>query len=206
MKYAKTLVGGVLAGLCIGIGGAVFLALDSKVAGALFFTLGLFTICTRGLLLFTGKVGYALDNPPSYLIDLAVIWAGNLIGTNLVAYALRATRVCAPYAEKAASMCAAQAGARRLRLFVVGVVGNHLMFIAVDGFRTNAHEAGKYIGLFLGVSVFILAGFEHCVADMFYFGMANIWSADILVRLLVITAGNAVGGLLLPLGERFFRK
>ena len=206
MKYAKTLVGGVLAGLCIGIGGAVFLALDSKIAGALFFTLGLFTICTRGLLLFTGKVGYALDNPPSYLVDLAVIWAGNLIGTNLVAYALRATRVCAPYAEKAASMCAAKAGDSLLSLFVLGIFCNILMFIAVDGFRTNAHETGKYVGLFLGVAVFILAGFEHCVADMFYFGMANVWSADIFARLLVITAGNAAGGLLIPVGERFFKK
>lgn len=205
MKYGKMLAGSTLAGLCIGLGGAVFLALDSKIAGALFFTLGLFTICTRGLLLFTGKVGYALDNPPSYLLDLAVIWVGNLIGTNLVAYALRATRVCAPYAEKAAAMCAVKAEDSLLSLFLLGVFCNILMFIAVDGFRTNAHEAGKYIGLFLGVSVFILAGFEHCVADMFYFGMANVWSADILLRLLVITAGNAVGGLLIPTAEKLFK-
>ena len=41
---------------------------------------------------------------------------------------------------------------------------------------------------------------------MFYFGMANVWSADMLVRLLVITAGNAVGGLLIPAGEKIGKK
>ena len=42
------------------------------------------------------------------------------------------------------------------------------MYIAVEGFRSNGHELGKYLGLFFGVSVFILCGFEHCVANMYY--------------------------------------
>ena len=51
----------VLAGICIGIGGCAFLSLESKLIGALFFTVGLFTICTFRLDLFTGKVCYALS-------------------------------------------------------------------------------------------------------------------------------------------------
>ena len=66
-------------------------------------------------------------------------------------------------------------------------------------FKNNPHELGKYLSLFFGVMVFILSGTEHCVADMFYFWMAGAWSGQAVVRLLVITLGNAVGGVLLPL-------
>jgi len=34
------------------------------------------------------------------------------------------------------------------------------------------------------------------VADMFYYHAAAAWTPDLLFRLLVITAGNAVGGIL----------
>ena len=44
--------------------------------------------------------------------------------------------------------------------------------------------------------VFILAGFEHCVANMFYFSVANIWNLHTLLYLLVMSLGNFAGGLL----------
>lgn len=50
----------ILAGFCIGLGGTVFLRLrdafpGGNVVGALLFTIGLFTICTRG---YCGETGY----------------------------------------------------------------------------------------------------------------------------------------------------
>ena len=54
--------------------------------------------------------------------------------------------------------------------------------------------------------VFILSGYEHCVADMFYVSAAGCWSGDMLLRILVITAGNAVGGVLLPLCRGWIAK
>lgn len=188
----------ILAGICIGIGGAIFLALDNKIVGALLFTVGLFTICTRGYHLFTGRVGYALDNDASYAASLVITWLGNLIGTNFVALALLQTRAATAMHAKASAMCAAKLNDTLLSVFVLGIFCNILMYIAVDGFRNNKHEVGKYIGLFLGVAGFILAGFEHCIANMFYFGMAQVWNGHTLVWLLGMTAGNIVGGLLLP--------
>lgn len=198
MKVKDTLIKSIIAGICIGIGGACFLAIDNKIVGALFFTIGLFTICTRGYALFTGRVGYALDNKWNDNLMLALIWLGNLIGTNLVAVVLRYTRVGEAFISKAAGMCQVKANDSLLSLFILGIFCNILMYIAVDGFKTNEHHVGKYIGLFLGVAGFILCGFEHCIADMFYFGMAWVWNPDMILRLLIITLGNIVGGLLLP--------
>lgn len=81
----------ILAGFCIGLGGTVFLKLKDafpggNVVGALLFTIGLFTVCTRGYALFTGKACYLFDNPlPAYLLDLLVFWVGNLLGAMLIA-------------------------------------------------------------------------------------------------------------------------
>ena len=71
-----------------------------------------------------------------------------------------------------------------------------------DGFKTNQHEIGKYIGVFMCVIVFILCGFEHCVANMFYFSIAGVWNGHTILYLLIMTLGNACGGVLIPLARR----
>ena len=198
-SYLSTLILSILAGMSIGIGGCLFLAIENKVVGSLFFTLGLFTICTRGFYLFTGKVGYVFDNPPSYIIDLVIIWVGNLIGTNIDSFLISLTRIGAAFTEKAAGISETKLNDGLLSVFVLGIFCKILMYIAVDGFKKNPHDFGKYVGLFLCVAGFILAGFEHCVANMFYFGMAGAWSVHSFIWLIVMTLGNVVGGILIPL-------
>lgn len=198
MKLARTFVSGILGGACIAFGGTAFLSLDSKVLGALFFTVGLFCICTFGLNLFTGKVCYVFQRDRAYVLGVPVIWLGNLVGTGLVALLVRLTRIGA-IAGRAADMCQVKLDDSLLSLFILGILCNIFIYIGVEGFNNNAHVVGKYLALFFGVMVFILCGFEHCVADMFYFSVAGMWSGGALLRLLVITLGNAVGGVIFPL-------
>ena len=188
----------VLAGAAISLGGAVFLSLESKIAGAVFFCVGLFMVCTLGLNLFTGKVCYLPGKPKSYWGFLGIVWLGNLIGAEFTALLLRATRLGPALEAKAAALAAVKTGDSLLSLFILGVFCNILIFVAVESYLKNPHEVGKYLGLCFGVIVFILAGFEHCVADMFYFAVAG-WTLRSLLCLVVITLGNGVGGVLFPL-------
>ena len=197
MKSVKTFVSAVLGGACIGFGGTAFLSLDSKVLGALFFTVGLFVICTFGLNLFTGKVCYVFQKDRAYAWNIPLIWLGNLVGTGVVAAMMQMTRN-ASIADKAAALCQVKLEDSLLSLFILGVLCNIFIYIGVEGFNHNPHELGKYPSLFFGVMVFILCGFEHCIADMFYFSMAGAWSSSAVVRLFVITMGNAVGGIIFP--------
>lgn len=205
MKLAKIFVSAILAGFSIGLGGAIFLSLDNKVIGAALFTVGLFTVCTMGFHLFTGKVCYVFDNGRGYAAQLPVIWVGNLCGTGLTALFARMTRV-GVISEKAAALCAAKMGDGLLSLFFLGVLCNVFIYIAVEGFKSNPHELGKYLSLVFGVMGFILLGTEHCVADMFYFWMAGAWSGQALLRVLAITLGNCAGGVLLPLARKYIAK
>ena len=200
-KVLSTFIKAILAGFCIGLGGDVFLALlpVNKMLGAILFTVGLFTICTHGFNLFTGKACYILDNKPSYLGTLVVIWLGNLVGTLIMAGLIHLSRLSGSYTEAAQGLVAAKNGDTLLSLFVLGVICNALIFIAVDGYKNNPHELGKYLALFLGVSVFILAGTEHSVADMYYYAVAGeVFTGNGLLRLVIISLGNVVGGLIIP--------
>ena len=206
MKWLKTFVGGILAGISIAIGGTVFLSLDNKVLGALFFTVGLFAVCTFGFNLYTGKVCYVFDNDREYALGLPVIWFGNLCGAFLTAAAERATRIGPALAEKAAALCSVKLGDGPVSIFLLSVFCNVLIWLAVEGFKNNPHPAGKYLSLFFGVAVFILCGFEHCVANMYYFSMAGMWRWETLGWVLVMTAGNSVGGVIFPLLRRIQQK
>ena len=54
--------------------------------------------------------------------------------------------------------------------------------------------------------VFIFCGFEHCVADMFYYSVAGMWNGDALLRVVIISLGNAVGGVFIPLLRSFLEE
>lgn len=184
----------VLAGIAIGIGGIVYLSLENKIAGALMFTVGLYTICIHGLNLYTGKIGYLVEQPLSYLVDLFIIWLGNLAGTGLVAAAALRTRISG-ISQAAENVCEAKMRDSLPSLFLLAIFCGFLMFVAVDGYKS----AKNPVILFMGVAAFILCGFEHCIADMFYFSVAGVWSAQAVIDILIITLGNSVGGTLIPL-------
>ncbi|MGM9629837.1 formate/nitrite transporter family protein [Butyricicoccus sp.] len=189
----------VSAGICIAIGGVVFLGCDNKYVGAVLFSVGLFAVVTRGMALYTGMVGYLPDNcNPDYIGRLLVVIAGNLVGTGVIGLGLHLTRQTA-LCEKAAEMCAVKTGDSLLSLLVLGIGCGILMYIAVDGYRRFTDPLTKILGVFLCVPVFILAGMEHSIADMFYFFAGSAWSLRTVICVAVIIIGNGIGGVLIPL-------
>lgn len=204
----ESLLKSVMAGICIGIGGIVYLSVESKVVGAALFATGLFTVCTMGYHLYTGKACYLLDSPNkgSYLLWLAQVWTGNLAGTALVGYAMRLTRNGPALAEKAQALCQTKLGDSLLSIFILAIFCNIMIYIGVESYRSNPHPLGKYLGILLGIMVFILSGFEHCVANMFYFSVANAWSLTAVGYLLVMTVGNLVGAVLPEAVKKMYSK
>lgn len=198
-KHLDTLLHSLLAGIMIGIGGVIYLSCDNKYIGAFLFGLGLFTILTFGFNLYTGKIGYAVGNKPSYIIDLIIIWLGNLIGTMIVGLSVQLTRVRESLTEKAQVLCETKFDDNLISIFVLSVFCGLLMFIAADGYKNITNQVAQVMVVFLPVMVFILSGFEHCVANMFYFTISNMWSWKSIIYLLVMTAGNSVGGMLMSI-------
>ena len=181
----KTAVNSISAGILIAIGGSVYLACDNKYAGAALFSVALLCICYLGYYLFTGKIGYlATDRSKKNALSLALGLAVNLAVTFLLGMLIRFA--IPALGEKAATLCGT---------FIRAVFCGVLMYLAVQIFK----EKKTPIGIIFCIPVFILSGFEHSIADMFYFGASGIFSIKVLSFELAAVLGNSVGSLILPL-------
>ena len=199
MKKLADFLYAIMAGAFIAMGGVVFLSLDNKIVGAFMFSLGLFAVCTLKYNLFTGKVGYLFCNDvKTYLPWCLMVWVGNLVGSIIVAELVRLTRVAPGIIEKSTKLVQVKADDTLISLFVLGIFCNIMVDHAVDQYLNNPHEIGKYLGIVMSIMVFILCGFEHCIADMFYIQMARMWNSQTIIALIVITLGNVLGGILIP--------
>ncbi|MFR2831266.1 MAG: formate/nitrite transporter family protein [Finegoldia magna] len=199
MKKLADFLYAIMAGAFIAMGGVVFLSLDNKIVGAFMFSLGLFAVCTLKYNLFTGKVGYLFCNDvKTYLPWCLMVWVGNLVGSIIVAELVRLTRVAPGIIEKSTKLVQVKADDTLISLFVLGIFCNIMVVHAVDQYLNNPHEIGKYLGIVMSIMVFILCGFEHCIADMFYIQMARMWNSQTIIALIVITFGNVLGGILIP--------
>ena len=194
-KNIKMFLLAIGAGLAISIGGTVYLSVDNKIIGSLLFAVGLYAIVLNGLFLYTGKVGYLVDQSDKieYLGLLGITWLGNLAGTWIGAVAVLNTRIQG-IRENAVGICETKLADEPLSIFLLAIFCGILMYIAVDGFK----EKENPLILFFCVSVFILSGFEHCIANMFYFSIAGAWSLKTIVYLIIMTLGNSLGGMLIP--------
>lgn len=190
----KTVSGAVSAGIMIAIGGSVFLACDNKYVGAVLFSVALLCICYLGYYLFTGKIGYlAKDFSKSNILSLATGLAVNLIITFLLGMLI--SFALPNLAEKAHTICTAKLEQSFLITFIRAVFCGVLMYTAVEIFK----EKKTPLGIIFCIPVFILCGFEHSVADMFYFGASGIFNAKILTFELAAVLGNTAGSLVLAL-------
>lgn len=206
--FPGTLVNGFMAGIFIGIAGTVFLAVPAPELGAFLFGFGLLTILSYQFKLYTGVVGYLANQGcrfPGYLVTLAGVWLGNLAGCFVLGCLVRSSRIVrgAAFLPRVEGMCAAKLADNFTSLLILSFICGILMYIAAETFRRKElHGAVRTVTVFLCVAIFILSGCEHSIAGMYYFSAAGMWSRETLVCVGVMTLGNSLGGMLVPLADK----
>lgn len=201
--FFKHLAKGYGGGFCIGIGGTAFLCIENPLIGAMVFSVGIFSIYFYGLDLYTGKVGYLVSRPPRYLLDeVLASWLGNFAGAVTVSLLLSRTSRAAALADRAAGITAAKLSASFISQFIMAVFCGLMVFFLVDmhrRFKDKCLPAAVFYTL-LCVVAFLVCGFEHSIADMYFFTAANRL-ADGLPAILLISLGNLIGGCLEPAAQ-----
>ena len=204
-KYIDCLIKSIFAGIMIGIAGTVYLRVDNNLFGAFLFSIGLLVICMYGMNLFTGKIGYILINKFNYIHELLITIVGNFIGTFLVARLVLLTRFKS-VSDKAVNLVNLKLNDNLLSIFILSMLCGILMYIAVNNYKKINNEIGKYSCIFMCVMVFILSGFEHSIANMYYISVANLLSFKSLLYILIMLLGNSVGSILIALYYNRFYK
>lgn len=171
----------IFAGIMIGIAGTVYISVSEKYVGAVLFAVGLIVICYFEYNLYTGKIGYAKSYKDIPFLLKCVI--GNLIGVFLVSLATDVNTT---------EMIISKLNVPLYVTFLKGIFCGFLMYVSVDVFKRYKNV----IGICYCIPAFLLAGFEHSIADMFYICCSGIYTLETLVFILVVLAGNTVGSLM----------
>ena len=170
----------VLASILIGLGDYVLLKIGAPL-GAFIFAFGLYGVCMLGANLFTGKCG--IDNSKKWR-ELGIILIVNLIAGWLVGYLFSLADPAVHEAAVAKVATWELSGSFFIRSVLCGMI----MYIAV-----KCYKLGSVWGIFFGVPLFILAGFQHSIANVITAGAAVDWSWSILL----CAAGNFVGSVVI---------
>lgn len=183
----------IIAGMLISMSCMIYLKVGG-VIGALLFSVGLLTICHFKLELFTGKAGLLATSEIKPL-KLCDVWCGNLLGSVFMTSLMMPTELGKTIIGPAAAI----AQTRLENLFIInlllGIYCGVLMYIAVSVYETKPWMTS------MCVAIFILAGTNHCIADMTYFSLVFMppIGLPLLWALLWTTLGNIIGTNLIPL-------
>lgn len=197
-KNINILFKGIYAGMMIGIGGTVYLSISNSIIGAIFFSVGLLTICIYKMNLYTGMIGYIIENKLNYIVTLLLTLIGNFIGTMITSLLVLNTRI-ANLSVRAKEISSIKINDNYLSIFILSIFCGMLMYIAVNTFKKGKDSIVRYLAIFICVIVFILSGFEHCIANMYYISLAKLWSLKAVLSMLIMILGNSVGSIFIAI-------
>ncbi|MTJ83006.1 MAG: formate/nitrite transporter family protein [Telmatospirillum sp.] len=219
----------VIAGGAIGLGGMYFCIVlaDSslsfavqRVLGGTVFALGLSLVLIGGAELFTGSTMNVMSMASGHvsvgqvLRNWVLVWCGNFIGAIGLVFLV--------FMSHHMEMNNGAVGAAVLKLaigkitpdattiFFKGILCNLMVCLAVWLAYAGRSVVDKISAMILPIGLFVAAGFEHCVANMYFLPLAWLLTATghvpagldvsaitipgILHNLVFATLGNIVGG------------
>lgn len=238
LPLPKMILLGIMAGAFIALGAATSstaahavtnVGLSRFVAGAIF-PVGLMLITFIGGELFTGNcltsMG-AMDHRFSWgkvVRDLCIIWLSNLVGALIIAALTYfsgnldySAGLLGAYSIKVAL---GKATITPIKGIASGILCNILVCAAILMGAAAKDISGKVWAIFFPIMAFVVGGFEHCVANMFYIPMgmlaatndtyvakaaeaygitadqlANLSVAGFFANQIPVTIGNILGGM-----------
>ena len=170
-----------ISGIMIGIGNVICISVDNKYVGSMLFSLALLTIIQNRFQLYTGQIGFI--NEKTYSIcDWIMMFLLNCVGatwSTILGLIVQDHTKMLKFIEIAQNKFSRSYG----EIFICGILCGVLMFIAV--------KSKKQIITIFCIMVFILSGYEHCIASFPY--LIQYPSFNNILKFLLIVLGNSLG-------------
>lgn len=201
-RLLKIFISSILAGAFIALGSTVYCMVypsAGKVVASFLFGLGLFTVIQFKLYLYTGKIGFVLDNKVSYLLDLLICFIGNVIGAVAIAFLFKYSRSGESLVNASKALVDAKYNDSWYSILFLSIGCGMMIYLAVKGHQICPYPIGKAAFVFLPVMLFILCGFEHVVANAAYFAYAGVFDLKTVLYFVLMLLGNSIGSIILDI-------
>lgn len=173
-----------------------------KFVGAILFSLGIFVILAYDMKLFTGLVATIPHMKLKNLWKLPTCFIGNAIGVAIVAVLVYFSPVSNVVVSGAKSVISAKLYSENWAISSLcsGVLCGILITLSVLSVN-HSHKKGlsANVGVIFPIIVFAFCGFDHSVANMFYFYYLGEVSWQVVGYIMLTILGNVIGGVVLPL-------
>ncbi len=208
------LAGGVMAGMLIAMAGLVSYAatMDSanfvgmgitKILRGIIFSFGLLTIVISGGDLFTGTLLYTPGTSGAEKIELlkrmGLVIFGNFLGSIFLLLLAQASgALTSPLVEVIEPIAQGKMALSPLAALVSGFLCNFLVTLSLRAMEASPDFGGKALANILVITVFIIGGFEHSVANLFTIpagmGLGVLGQVNFYTTLALVIIGNGLGG------------
>lgn len=191
----------------------------SKVLTAMTFSIALALICFLGGELFTGNnlvMGISFFDKKIKLKGVLKVWTlsylGNFIGSLIIGYIfIKSGSGKDIFPEYLSGIVNTKVSMSIIELLFKGMLCNFIVCIASMCNIKMESEIGKMTAMFWLIFAFVLAGFEHSIANMgiftiSYFTLGSLPWIGILYNMFWVTIGNIIGGALLYGGTLYLMK
>jgi len=161
-------------------------------------------VCAFGMKLFTGQIGKVFENKISFLLDLFIMYIGNCIGAIGCGLLASLTIPNDKYKEVVDKIATSKivllndVGNEWYKILILAFFCGILVYLGVEIFKRAEHGITKVVGLILCVTVFVVCGYSHCVANMYYLGNSLFifkHPLESFLGILVATIGNFLGAI-----------
>ena len=198
-----TILSGGMIGICATSSLYANAVIDGgKLIGAILFSLGIFVILQYEMKLFTGMVSTIPSMKKRNLWKLPTCFIGNAIGVYIVYILVSLTPLGNTVIGYGKLLIASKFSVESWWFSALssGVLCGVLITLSVLSVN-HAHKKGlsANVGVIFPIIVFAFCGFDHSVANMFYFYCAGEISMRVVGYILLTILGNVIGGIVLPL-------
>jgi formate/nitrite transporter len=215
LPFTQLLTLAILAGAFIALGAAAFTAVmagadagygPARLLGGVAFSLGLVLVIVAGAELFTGNALIVMAWVDGRIVlgallrNWLVSYLGNAIGAVAVAFLMwQSGLLDGAQGAVAQDIVTAKAALSPVSAFARGILCNMLVCLAVWLSFAGRTVADKAIAIVFPVSAFVLLGYEHSVANFYFFPAGIVAGAPVgigavLANLVPVTLGNIIGG------------
>ena len=180
----------IAAGILIGLASYANVCIENKYIAAFLFSFALLTICQLDLSLYTGKIAYVKLET---VLEMVKILIGNLLGVYIISFVINVV-IPPDTVIRARYLLETKLSLSLSQICYSSLLCGIIIFLVTYNFKLQHGNISSIVTLVLGIALFVLCKFDHCIADFSYVMLAGNLDSNLLDKVKLIMMSSFYNG------------